>query len=355
MAATLHDVAAVAGVSIKTVSNVVNEYEHIRPSTREKVLKAIRELDYRPNISARSLRSGRSGVIGLALPELSLSYFAELADAVIREAEKRHLVVLIEQTGRGDRNKEIALLSSPRLQLTDGLIFSPLGMDSEDMAHLNVDYPLVLLGERIFGGPVDHVTMKNVGAARAATAHLLDRGRRRIAVIGALEGESLGSAALRVQGYRQALEEVGAAVDESLLRYVTGWHRLDGARAMRELLASGVQFDAVFGLNDTLALGAMRVLQEVGVRIPEDVVVIGFDGLDETRYSLPTLSTIDPGRDEIAATAVRVLVERIAAKAESIKGKPGEAEPFVPREYLAEFSVEERESTAVHAVSELRA
>lgn len=105
-------------------------------------------------------------MIGLALPELSLRYFAELADAVIREAEKKHLVVFIEQTG-GDREKEIEALSSPRRQLTDGLIFSPLGMSSDDASLLNVSYPLVLLGERIFGGPVDHVTMRNVEAATA--------------------------------------------------------------------------------------------------------------------------------------------------------------------------------------------
>lgn len=337
MAVTLHDVAMLAGVSIKTVSNVVNDYEHIRPSTREKVLAAITELGYKPNISARSLRSGRTGVIGLALPELSLSYFAELADAVIRAAERHKLVVLIEQTGGGDRDREIAMLSSPRLQLTDGLIFSPLGMSSEDAGLLNVPYPLVLLGERIFGGPTDHVTMKNVEAAKAATAHLIERGRRRIAVIGAHEGELVGSAALRLHGYREALADAGLPYDESLVRYVGEWHRLDGAQAMHQLLDSGVEFDAVFGLNDTLALGAVRVLQESGRRIPQDVAVIGFDGLDETKYSLPTLSTVDPGRDEIADTAVRVLAERIANRDEQVP----------PREYLTDFSIVERESTAV--------
>lgn len=337
MAVTLHDVASLAGVSIKTVSNVVNDYEHIRPTTREKVLAAITELGYKPNISARSLRSGRTGVIGLALPELSLSYFAELADAVIRAAERHKLVVLIEQTGGGDRDREIAMLSSPRLQLTDGLIFSPLGMSSDDAALLDVPYPLVLLGERIFGGPTDHVTMKNVEAAKAATTHLIERGRRRIAVIGAHEGELVGSAALRLQGYREALADAGVPFDESLVRYVGEWHRLDGAQAMHQLLDSGVEFDAVFGLNDTLALGAVRVLQESGRRIPHDVAVIGFDGLDETKYSLPTLSTVDPGRDEIADTAVRILAERINNRDEQVP----------PRQFLTDFSIIERESTAV--------
>ena len=337
MAATLRDVAALAGVSIKTVSNVVHDFQHIRPSTRERVRAAIDELGYKPNISARSLRSGRTGVIGLALPELSLSYFAELADAIIQAAERRHLVVLLEQTGGGDRDREIAILSSPRLQLTDGLIFSPLGMSTADVAHLNVGYPLVLLGERVFGGPVDHVTMPNVEAAKAATLHLISRGRRRIAIIGAHEGEVVGSAALRVQGYREALAEAGIPFDPALIGNVGLWHRSDGAGAMRALIESGVAFDAVFGLNDALALGAMRVAQAAGLRVPEDVMFIGFDALDETKYSLPTLSTIDPGRQEIADTAVRLLAQRID---EGVT-------PVEPEVYLTDFSVIDRESTAL--------
>jgi DNA-binding LacI/PurR family transcriptional regulator len=336
MAATLHDVARVANVSIKTVSNVINDYPHIRPETKQRVVEAIAELGYRPNLSARSLRSGRTGVIGLALPELSLSYFAELADSVIKAADQRGVTVLIEQTG-GERQREIELLSSPRRQLTDGLLFSALGMGNDDADYLNVSYPLVLLGERIFDGPTDHVTMVNVKAARAATEHLINTGRKRIAVVGAHDGEVIGSAGLRLRGYREALEAAGIPFDPTLIGYTTLWHRANGANSMRQLLATGVQFDAVFALNDTLALGAMRVLQEAGHRIPTDVAVIGFDDLDEARYSLPTLTTIDPGRDEIANTAVRVLLERIA--------ETGTPAPI--REYLAEYSLVERESTAV--------
>jgi DNA-binding LacI/PurR family transcriptional regulator len=334
MAATLHDVARVAEVSIKTVSNVINDYPHIRPATRQRVLDAIAQLGYTPNLSARSLRSGRTGVIGLALPELSLSYFAELADAVIKAADRRGVTVLIEQTG-GDRAREIELLSSARRQLTDGLLFSPLGMTSEDGHLLGVGYPLVLLGERIFGGPTDHITMENVKGARAATAHLLARGRKRIAVLGARVGADMGSAALRLQGYREALEEAGVPFDAALLVDASTWHRSSGANAMREFLATGEEFDAVFAFNDTLALGAMRVLQEAGLQIPADIAVIGFDDLDEAQYSLPTLTTVDPGRDEIADTAVRVLLERIAAT--------DAAGP--PREILAQYRIVDREST----------
>jgi DNA-binding LacI/PurR family transcriptional regulator len=205
MAVTLHDVARVAGVSIKTVSNVINDYPHIRPTTKQRVEEANAELGYTPNLTARNLRSGRTGAIALALPDLGLASFAELAASVIAEAEASGVSVLVEQTG-ADPERERQLLRSPRLKLTDGLIFSPLGMGQDDAAALDVPYPMVLLGERIFGGPTDHVTMRNVEAARAATDFLLSSGRRRIAVVGAHEGEVIGSAALRLQGYREALD-----------------------------------------------------------------------------------------------------------------------------------------------------
>ncbi|WP_350347503.1 LacI family DNA-binding transcriptional regulator [Agromyces sp. G08B096] len=333
MAPTLHDVARLAGVSIKTVSNVINGYPHIRPATRERVEQAIAELGYTPNLTARSLRSGRTGAIALAVPELGLSYFAELAASVIEAAEAAGVVVLVEQTG-GDPARELELLRSPRLKMTDGLIFSALGMGQEDASALEVPYPMVLLGERIFDGPTDHVTMRNIEAARAATEYLLASGRRRIAVIGAHEGEVIGSAGLRLRGYREALEAAGVPFDDSIIGYTTLWHRANGARSMRELLDRGAEFDAVFGLNDTLALGAMRVLQESGRRVPDDAAVVGFDDLDEAQYSIPSLTTVDPGQRWIAKTAVQTLLERIE--------RPDSGVP--PRLLLADYRVVERES-----------
>lgn len=335
MSSTIHDVAKLAGVSFKTVSNVINSYPHVSESTRAKVQSAIDELGYQPNLSARSLRSGRSGVIGLAVPELSLAYFAQLADEVIQAAEKRGQVVLIEQTG-GDRKRELEVLRSPRLQLTDGLLFSPLGLGADDAELVDIDTPLVLLGERIFNGPADHVTMQNVEAARAATEHLISTGRRRIAVVGAHEGEVIGSAGLRLTGYAQALEAAGIPFDESLISYSGTWHRANGADGTRRLLASGVSFDGLFAMNDELALGAMRVLQEVGLVIPADVAVIGFDDVDEGQYSIPSLSTVDPGRREIAETAVDLLLARISDK------NRGERQP---QELLSSFRIVVRESS----------
>jgi DNA-binding LacI/PurR family transcriptional regulator len=336
MVATLHDVARVAGVSIKTVSNVVNDYPHVRATTRERVLSAIAELDYRPNLSARGLRSGKTGVIGLAIPELRQNYFAELADTIIRMAARHNVAVLIDQTG-ATREGELAVLSGEHLRLTDGLLFSPERLGQEDIELLDVPFPLVLLGERMFGGPTDHVTMHNVESARAATQHLIDIGRRRIAVIGAhpVNQDDIRSANLRIRGYREALEAAGIPIDPALVRVAAPWHRENGAAAMRGLLEERVPFDAVFTLNDTLGLGALRALGEAGVRVPEDVAVIGFDNIDESRFSVPSLSSVEPGRDQIAQMAVDMLLERIKEK----------GDPIPPRQILADYRIVAREST----------
>lgn len=331
MAATLKDVAEAAGVSVKTVSNVINAYPYIRPATREKVERAVAQLGYTPNQTARNLRSGRTGVIALALPDLALTYFAELAGAVVGAADRMGFAVQVEQTG-GTREREIELLRTPRLRMADGVIFSPLEMGQEDAGVLDVGYPLVLLGERIFGGPSDHVTMRNTEAARAATEHLLDAGREKVALVGAHEGEVIGSAGLRLKGYREVLEARGIAYEDGLVAPAGKWHRVDGLNATRKLLARGVDFDAIFALNDTLAFGAIRALQEAGLRVPDDVAVIGFDNVDEAAYSVPALTTVDPGRTWIAERAVQALVERIEEPA------------LPPRQELGDFRVIERES-----------
>ncbi|WP_411699774.1 LacI family DNA-binding transcriptional regulator [Conyzicola sp.] len=337
MSITMHDVARLAGVSIKTVSNVVNDYPHIRPETRDRVNSAIDELGYRPNLIARGLRSGRTGVISLIIPDLRNAYFAELADVVMRAADAQGLSVIIEQSG-ADRDREIGLLGGERKQKVDGILYSALALGEDDAHILNdVTTPLVLLGERIFHGPTDHVTMQNTEGARAATAHLIGLGRTRIAVVGAHRGEVIGSAGLRLAGYREALADAGIAYDDELVGEVGGWYRSGGAQAMRLLLDSGARFDGLVAFNDSMALGAMRVMQEAGLRIPDDVAVIGYDDIDETRYTLPTLSTIDPGKEEIAEVAVRYLLERI--------GNPGAV--IEPREHLAAYRVVVRESSTL--------
>lgn len=339
MAATMQDVARLAGVSAKTVSNVVNNQPHVSTATRTKVQKAIDKLGYEVNVTARNLRKGSTGLIGLALPELKLPYFAELADSVIQEAEKVGLRVLIEQTN-SDRDREIDVLHGQRRFMTDGLLFSPLALGQDDMHLFKVDFPMVLLGERVFGSTNDHITMSNVEAAKAATRHLLDLGRRRIAVVGAHPGERIGSAALRENGYREALAQAGIQVDERLVRATGLWHRNTGAEATDALIEEGVAFDAVFALNDALAMGVLHSLHAHRIRVPKQVAVIGFDDIEDAAYTRPTLSSVSPGREQIANSAVELLAMRI-----NESGQPKESRRPIQRVY-ADFELKVRESSA---------
>lgn len=341
MAATMQDVAKLAGVSVKTVSNVVNAFPHVSAATRKRVEDAIGKLGYEVNITARNLRRGRTGLIGLALPELKLPYFAELADSVIEEAEKVGLRVLIEQTN-ADRERELDVLHGARRTMTDGTIFSPLALGQEDIRMFTVDFPLVLLGERVFGSPNDHITMSNVEAAAAATRHLIDQGRTRIAVVGAHPGEIVGSAALRERGFRQAMSQARLPIDESLIRPTGLWHRNTGADATDELIESGIEFDAVMALNDTLAMGVLHSLHAHRIDVPTDVAVIGFDDIEDAAYTRPTLSTVSPGRQQIARVAVEMLEERVRES----DTPPMQRLPV--RHLYADFEIVERQSTAVN-------
>lgn len=309
MAVTMNDVARAAGVSLKTVSNVLNDYEFIRPATRQRVQDAIAELGYEANLTARSLRSGKTHMLGLVLSDLAAPYYAELASRVMTAAERRGYRVLLEQSGALVAN-ELGALQGPLRQLTDGLLFTPLAVGADAVASHRGSKPVVLLGEHILDPRLDLVTMRNHDAAHALTAHLLAGGRRRIAVLGAQPGESAGSAGLRLNGYRSALDGAGIPFDPDLVA-PGEWRRDGGSAAVAGLLERGIPFDAVFGLNGALALGAMHELLVRGVQVPQDVAVAGFDDIDEARFASPSLTTVSPGMDEIAERSVALLIDRI--------------------------------------------
>ena len=310
MTVSLKDVALAAGVSIKTVSNVVNDYPFVSAATRTRVQAVIDELGYRPNLSARRLRSGRSGLIALSLPEIAAPYFAELADEMVRAAEARGLTVLIDKTG-GQRGHEQQTAAGIRDNVADGTIASPLAMTAEDVELLGRTRPLVLLGERLSHVSVDHVAIDSVAAARTATTHLIEIGCTRIAVLGTSEAPNNTTGALRLQGYHDALTAAGLPIDRALHGDVTWYHRPDGHAAMQTVLARRPDVDGVFCFNDLLAIGALRALREAGRQIPADVAVVGFDDIEECLYTVPPLTSISPDKAAIAANAVDLLIRRM--------------------------------------------
>lgn len=307
MPVTQADVAVVAGVSRRTVSNVINDYPHISPDVRRRVEEAIAELGYTPSQVARSLRTGRSGVVQLVIPELDVPYFAELARSVVASAEARGLSVLITQTS-GDASRELAALNSETGEHAEGTILSAVGLEPEGLANRTSSNPLVLVGERRLPG-VDHVGIDDIAAARAATEHLLGLGRRRIAFIGADPRKQLNMAGMRRQGYLDAHSDAGIPIADDLVIPTSSYHRSDGARALESLLGLPEPPDAVFCATDLLAIGAMFAAHARGLRIPEDIAVVGFDDLEEGRFYIPSLSSVSPDKALIASTAVDLIAE----------------------------------------------
>jgi DNA-binding LacI/PurR family transcriptional regulator len=331
MSVSLKDVASAAGVSIKTVSNVVHDYPFVRPTTRARVQKALDDLGYRPNFSARRLRNGRSGLIALSLPELA-PYFSELAEHVVDAAQQRGLTVLIDRTG-GERTHERRVAGGIRSNLTDGTIASPLAMTAEDVDKLRDSHPIVLLGERLSHVGVDHVAIDSVSAARTATEHLLDMGRRFVAALGTAR-DPAGTVALRQRGYEQAVRARRIRLDRSLYADVELFHRSDGYWATRQLLTARPDVDAIFCFNDLLAFGALRALRDTGRRVPDDVAVVGFDDVEECAFSDPPLSTVAPDKAAVAEAAVRLLLQRMSAP-----------HPMEPREVFPPYRLVVRESS----------
>ena len=307
--ATLHDVAKRAHVSVASVSNCLNDYPYMKPATRERIQQAIDELGYVINQQARNLRSGRTGLISLSLPDLNQIYFSELAEEMITRAWEYGYRIIIESTGN-DRQREIESAHAMASNMTDGLILSPTAMRAEDVAELEGDYPLVVLGERIFNAPAPHVVMPNELGAQAATTHLLEAGCRTVAVVGGTLDESVPSSrSMRTKGYLSAFAERGVTPDLNLIRECGVLPAL--SQAVREMYAQGIRPDGIFALNDLLAMGVISQLREMRVRVPESVRVVGFDDIDEAKYTIPSLTTVDPQRARIAEIAITSILDQV--------------------------------------------
>lgn len=293
----LADVAERVGVSTKTVSNVVNGTGYVSAVVRERILATIDELGYRPNLAARQLRNGSSGLLGLCVPSLREPYFAEFASEFVTAAEARGSTVLVTQS-KGNRETELSMLECEDLPAVDGLVFSPLTLTRADTEARRSTIPLVLIGEHgeaLASDTITHVGPDNAAAAETATRHLIDSGRRRIAAVGLQSRDADSTGHVRFEGYRRALAAAGIPLDPALLVEVDAYHRAEGSAAIERLLADGVAFDGVFCFNDSLAFGALYTLGVHRIAVPDAVAVVGYDNIEEGGFLVPPLTTIDPG------------------------------------------------------------
>ena len=338
---SLRDVAELAGVSIKTVSNVVNDSPHVKDSTRERVREAILQVGYRPQVAAQQLRTGASGMITLAVPSLDFSYFSNLAQQFIEVAQERGQTILLHSTS-GGREAERTVLEGFKRILGDGVIFNPLMLEEELFARMErTSQPTVFIGEHLpetLPQGSDYARIDNVGASYDATSHLIAQGRRRLAFIGVIDSaqgnQPHSSGTMRRDGFLGALAAHDLGGEPARIQVVDNWHRGDGFVGARELLERHPEVDGIVCGNDDLATGALAMLRRLGRRVPEDVAVIGYDDTPDSQFTNPSLSTIAPDKHALATTALDLLTERI-------QGYDGP-----PRTIDTPYSLVVRESTA---------
>lgn len=309
---TIDDVARAAGVSRATASRVVNDSERVSLEARASVGAAVRLLGYVPNRAARSLMTRRSDSIGVVIMEPAGSLFADpffgrllMGISEGLAARDIQLVLLMAQAAREEERVERYLEAG---HVDGAILVGPHGHDPLPARLERNGVPIVLSGRQLGEGGISHVDSDNRGGARMAVAHLLGAGRRSIATIhGTLD---MSSGIDRLEGYRDALREAGLTPAPAL-EAAGNYHVVTAADAMRELLERRPALDAVFAASDSMAAAAIRVLQERGLRIPEDVAVVGFDDSPVALTTRPELSTVRQPIEAMGRELSRLLLHRI--------------------------------------------
>ena len=302
---TIHDVAQRAGVSKSLVSLVMQNSPSVSDEKRQAVQRAARELGYRPNVVARSLRSRRTHVLGVMVSSLSSPFHSEIVEGIESAAQERDYRAVFN-TGRGKAGAEAASIDALVQMRTDGLILSGAVLAEADVVGAAATTPVVLVARPTRSRALDSVTNDDDSGTRLAIEHLLDLGHRRIAHIWG--GPEPGGRERR-RAYEATMRQHGLAGELSVER--GGFTEPGGAAGMRKLLENGRRPTAVFAPNDLAAVGAMRVIEEAGLRIPEDISLVGYDNTWLAALEHISLTSVDQPRHGMGRRAVELLVERL--------------------------------------------
>jgi LacI family transcriptional regulator len=305
---TIKDVALHAGVSVTTVSHVVNATRFVSKSASQRVNDAISELKYVPSALARSLKNNRTHTIGMMIPNCSNPFFAELIRGIEDTCFAANFNVILCNSD-DDSNKQRKYIRVLKEKQVDGLIVFSSGGDSE-LSNLlrEIEMPQILLDREVDHVNADLVEVDHEAGAWIATRHLIDLGHRRIACItGPLE---LAPARQRLFGYRRALSEAGFGITPAW-EIDGGFTSEMGYTAMQRMLVLGQTPTAVFASNDLMAIGAICAATAHGLKVPTDISVIGFDDIALAAYSSPPLTTVVQPKHQLGSMAARLLIERI--------------------------------------------
>lgn len=326
---TIQDVARLAGVSVATVSRVLNNSSSVTGKTKETVLEAIKKLDYQPNLLGRNLRRAETRMVLVLLPNISNPFYPGVVKGIEDVAHKNGFNIMLCNTD-SDRSREKICLEMLKNRLSDGVVFMAPELDKTELTDIGRDFPVVQCCEYKEGAVVSHVSIDNTAAAYKAVKHLLGLGHRRIGMISS--NNSFLSTIQRESGYRKALEEAGISFDADLVKY-GDYSFISGLRAANQLLSSKDKPTALFAISDIMAIGALRAVKENGLKVPDDIAVIGFDNISFSSMYDPPLTTISQPRYDIGCVAMELLLKQIRGELKN------------PRDVVLEYELVIREST----------
>lgn len=312
---TIRDIARICGVGVSTVSRTINNHPDVNPETRDKILKVIEEYNYIPNNSARNLRKTNSNAIAVLVKGINNPFFAPLIRTMEKEINKRQCVMLIHQVDPRADEVDAALELVTEKNLL-GILFlgGKFTHNNEKLSQIPVPFVMCTTkasGEE--GGSFSSVCIDDKAESFKAVDYLCSLGHRDIAIIIPEDDESIGH--VRYEGYEMALKKHQVPIRPELTctfhSKIEEYTYDNGYRCMKRLLENKIPFTAVFAISDVLAVGACRAIQEAGKRIPEDVSVLGFDGIELTRFFNPPITTMAQPVRDIALESIRVLMNMI--------------------------------------------
>lgn len=307
---TIEDIAARAGVSISTVSRVINNTAPVASNTKEKVLEIIEDLGYKPNLFAQGLAGGQTRTIGVLTQLIGSPFYDLLLRGILLGLEGTNYSTLFADGGWDAKKDRIALNMFLQRQV-DGLILLDGHVASEDILEIAKELPLIVIGRNILGLEDQCIPFDDFEAAYKATKFLIDSGHRRIAHITGLLNHN--DAVERRNGFLKALEDEGISPDLDLI--IEGdFTEPSGMMAVEMLLMQGQIFSALFAANDQMAVGARLALYRRGLRVPEDVSIVGFDDQVPSSYMIPPLTTIQRSPLEMGEKACKALLNLIQKK-----------------------------------------
>lgn len=314
---TIKEIAKLCGVGVSTVSRAINNHPDINQETREKIMKTIETYGYVPNNSARNLKLSDAKTIAVLIKGITNPFFTDMIRIFENECNRRGYSLVLQHVEEHQNEIDVAAVLEKEKRL-NGIVFLGGNFSHSEEKLKRIEVPFVLSTVAVTSSKAyrsyAYVAVDDEKESKRMVDYLISTGRKRIAILCADEtDESIG--ALRLKGYLDALEENGIEADQALIlrpEHEDTYSFENGYKTTRKLLESRVEFDAVYAISDTVAIGALRALKDSGVFVPKDAALAGFDGLSVGRYMTPSLTSLRQPDEQIALRTIEALFEQIA-------------------------------------------